>query len=818
MKIQCSCGTKYAFDVTPEMARAPIRLVCQNCAQDNSEVVNELIRQELGVPNPARPSIAPHVVIAPAPTGVRQSNPTPSIPAVRVAVATPGPVGVSAAHPILPPASTPVVRLHTASAPTVDAGAPAVDAPQPCLKHAGHLTTHRCLVCQKPMCPKCMEIFGFVCSAYCKGKAENQGMDLPVYEGQRDVAQSKQWRRIGRIGAVLSLILLVSMGAWGWYAWVGSVPKVSFSIRFPDRGYSGALQPAPAGQVVSLHGGTLARYDVKMKKAVWSSLLIDKKRIADDARSEFEQTKAAREKAFANGADLSESRMPTLDELVSMKERDATSGLQLHLRGENVWVSFPDKLVAYDWQTGKPTKELPLSDRWSRLVPSEDELLAFSATGVGQETVTRFHLVSGEIRTEEFGGLVAPPGTRTAGKASPAAIGPGSNRPIDQSAVASRVQNLPTPAKLALPAVLAANANQQRLLAEMREESPTPPATLISSAATESPHLIPTKHGLVQLSVRQLESKIIERKAMKEPPKKSALEGTVNASATAAIANEIFNEMQRDRGADVVREDVSRYQVTLKRPGAKDVADWTGEVSGAPELFPLETVDLLAAGKTALIFDKSNRKLWETQLNYNIRSSNQSRPGFANSESPYGAGPCVERGDTLYLFDEGVLTVFDLATGNVRWRLPTVGVTGLFFDEKGMIYVNTTTATPDSVKYSRQIDVTDKTRPLVLKVDSKTGKTLWGAVDEGLVSYISGSLIYTAESHPGQNQDEEDLLNIKTVFDIPAHIRIKRLDAGNGRVLWQHYQKRYPLDVRFEKNCIHLLFQKEMQVLKFIWL
>ena len=46
MKIQCPCGTKYAFDVTPEMAANPVTLVCQNCGADNSLAVNGLIQQQ----------------------------------------------------------------------------------------------------------------------------------------------------------------------------------------------------------------------------------------------------------------------------------------------------------------------------------------------------------------------------------------------------------------------------------------------------------------------------------------------------------------------------------------------------------------------------------------------------------------------------------------------------------------------------------------------------------------------------------------------------------------------------------------------------
>jgi hypothetical protein len=54
-------------------------------------------------------------------------------------------------------------------------------------------------------------------------------------------------------------------------------------------------------------------------------------------------------------------------------------------------------------------------------------------------------------------------------------------------------------------------------------------------------------------------------------------------------------------------------------------------------------------------------------------------------DASYGQGPCVEFKDALYVFDAGVLSAFDLKTGNVRWRLPSIGITGLFFDDQGMI-------------------------------------------------------------------------------------------------------------------------------------
>jgi hypothetical protein len=43
MKIQCSCGAKYEFEPTPEMARGPLRFVCSQCGLDASEYVGQLV-------------------------------------------------------------------------------------------------------------------------------------------------------------------------------------------------------------------------------------------------------------------------------------------------------------------------------------------------------------------------------------------------------------------------------------------------------------------------------------------------------------------------------------------------------------------------------------------------------------------------------------------------------------------------------------------------------------------------------------------------------------------------------------------------------
>jgi outer membrane protein assembly factor BamB len=307
---------------------------------------------------------------------------------------------------------------------------------------------------------------------------------------------------------------------------------------------------------------------------------------------------------------------------------------------------------------------------------------------------------------------------------------------------------------------------------------------------------------------------------MKAPPKKSVLDsGNLNVTRTADVANEILNEMQRNRGGSTVEEDESRYQVAIRRPDSTGAADWTGEVVGPPALFPLKTVNVLTAGKTVIVFDKTNKKLWQATLAYSVLAGTGIlgwASAFSRENTQYGEGPCVERGNTLYVFDQAVLTAFDLATGNAVWRLPSVGIVGLFFDDKGMMYVNSTTASPENIKYSKQIDINQKTDAIFLKVDPKTGRILWSSKPGGFISYLSGKFIYTYYINDAGEGADSGMAALAGITPTPSFIKIRRINPGNGQIMWDYQQLRAPLDVQFNRNMIELIFKKEVQVLKFL--
>jgi len=806
MKIQCACGAKYAFDVTPEMAEHPVRFVCQNCGLDSSDFVNGLIRQELGLgaPDASPPSAAPI------------------------------------------PLATPRLQVAHAAQPAGPAGEPAAsyETPQLCLKHRGELCTERCVVCQKPICPKCMELFGYVCSPLCKARAEAKKIKVPVYAGQKSVVEAQFWRKTGKISSAIAVVAVVLLGFWFWYAWFGSFPHPIFSVRFTSVAQAGQSRLCGSDQLVFLHGGTLARYDIKSKKEIWSHQLIDRQQIVDALAKEEAAFQAA--EARARGEAPSKTLPVPDDKEVQSAERGAEEGLQLQVGGSNVWVSTPEKLTHYDWDTGKVLQEIPLAGGFGEVTSHGGELLMMGESENGQPLILHVSLATGESHTEEIGpsgkSAVAMArneyGTMAVGSASGEAGSPGAGlplvpgasagRPLDPGKVAEQAQSLPLPARIALPALLANSMHQERIMQEANDETddsrPRRPHRALASPTTNQLQsvvrysLIPSPYGFVQFSARLLESRIVTRDAMKAPPSRSVLDsGNLNVTKTADVANEILNEMQRNRGGSTVEEDESRYQVALRRPDSTGPADWTGEVVGPPALFPLKTVNVLTAGKTVTVFDKTNKKLWQASLAYSVMNGagDFGEAAFGGENTRLGEGPCVERGDSLYVFDQAVLTAFDVATGNVRWRLPSVGIVGLFFDDKGMMYVNSTTASPENIKYSRQIDINQTTEAILLKIDPKTGKTLWSVKPGGFISYLSGKYIYAVYVHQS-DEDEEASAALTGTTPHPPFIHIRRLNPRNGRVMWDYYQERAPLSVQFTGNLIELVFKKEVQVLKFL--
>ena len=139
MKVQCSCGAKHAFEITPEMRTNPVRFVCPACGADASEFVDGLIRQELGqIATPGGRVIS---IQATAETPVHALSPGLQIRSGSQQTAAAG----SASAPLR-------VRISAPEFSQREIEAPEPGGPPQCLKHPGEVAEEQCRVCAKPQC------------------------------------------------------------------------------------------------------------------------------------------------------------------------------------------------------------------------------------------------------------------------------------------------------------------------------------------------------------------------------------------------------------------------------------------------------------------------------------------------------------------------------------------------------------------------------------------------------------------------------------------------------------------------------------------
>jgi len=759
MKIQCSCGTKLEFEPTPELAAGTARFVCPACGLDSSDFVAQLARDALALPAPPPPP-----------------EPPPAGPAVRMTGTPPRAAAIPS-----PPAPAPARPL--------------------CPRHPGQPADETCRVCGKPICQQCLRLFGYVCSPLCKAKAEATGLKLPACPTLGSRVQKRRWRKIALFGWALGLLVAAGCGFWVWYAWIGSRLSLVLDLPFTTPAYAGQSALVGDDDLVFLRGGLLARHHVGAKTAVWSVALLDTAAIEDEAKRQRETMQAAAQRAMMDDPDHP-IRVPSPDRVKDLLERAAAAALELRVAGHNIWILSPGKLTRYDWETGKPAVEVPAP---GGLIPSGDDLLACAEPSPGQPVITRINLLTGASAVE-------PVRAGSNSVAKPASVLPGRDPSrSDPTRLARQAASLSLPGRIALPVLL---ANQRYQEAAMDEMAATP-APKKSGGAAAAPvsftsSLAPAGRGLVRFSVRLLEHKSVTRSGMKPAAAKSTLDTSLAAARRGDAANEILNDMQRSRGGDVIEEDQSRYEVRLEPAGGG--AGWVGEVSGPPALFPLASVLVVGAGKTLAVLDTRCQRRWEATLNYALSPG---ADAWGDASSVIGHGPCVEYRDGLYVFDQGVLTAFDLASGTVRWSLPSVGVAGLFFDDQGMLYVNTTTAGLDTLRYSRQIDISSGPGNVVYRMDARTGRILWTAHPGGLVRYVAGSYIYTVESFHPEEEDPDGPPPVLTGLEPGPHFVIRRLDPATGRQLWEHQEDKTLVDVRFDRNQIHAVTKKEVFLWKF---
>ncbi|HXT39978.1 MAG TPA: PQQ-binding-like beta-propeller repeat protein [Candidatus Angelobacter sp.] len=686
IKIQCPCETRFAFDVEPVNGAMPVRVNCPACGADQTDAANATIQQQL-------------VPAAPASTAVRQP--------IRIA-------GAASAPTAAPSPSVP--------APAAEAGAARALF---CPKHAQEPATGTCHVCGKPTCPKCMEQFGYVCSVYCQSQADQRGIRIPVYAGQKSVVRAQEWRKTKLVLAGIGAAVVLLFAAYGWYVFVGSKPRTFYSLKISKADRPVQAELISTREMLLLRANRLALMNVANGKEIWSTTL--------PAENPPPPAQLKGQPALFRDDDF-EAPPP-----------------RFQIVGDDVWVSTGDRILRFENQTGKRKSEVPIKDRIRDVDFTDASIMVITEDSAKQKSITHVMLPSGTVKTDVVTG---PPRLRT-----------------------------PRPAQMRISG--AADGD-------------------LADLAPDSKEFLPAGANVVQVQSTLLEKRLVAVQAMKAAPAKSTLDsGTLSARDSMKAAGEMLNEMQRERTGGVSYENESLYQVTLRRLAPADAPDWTGNVTGPPLLFPQRTVDALTAGKTIHVFNKKNQKLWEGKLSFPV----------ADSAGSGGNAPCVEEAGSLYVFDKGVLTAFDVRTGNVRWRISSVGISQVVRDSHGNLYVATTSASPESIQYSQEVSIADKPYPVIMKVDAASGRVIWKADHLGDHCYISGKYVYVTEAR---------ISGLDVIraggddSDVPVHHRIYRIDPGDGKYLWQYYQPKAPQRISVQKNRLLLQYAGEVRALSYL--
>jgi hypothetical protein len=438
-------------------------------------------------------------------------------------------------------------------------------------------------------------------------------------------------------------------------------------------------------------------------------------------------------------------------------------------QNKNIWVCPGDRVVRLDQKTGEVKQTIPIVGQLTSFTPTQSGILVVSATDETRRVVMQIDLSSGETSTRNV--------------------------------------EVPRAQKHTMPDELPPNVQPTAgvLLAQATEEQKfNKPLDAVSS------EFFPAGENLVELRVKLLEPKINWVKAIK-PRGPSLINGNLTAStSTAGVEEEVFNDIKRDQTGGVKGIDESRYEVRLRRWLADKPVEWRGEVTGLPAFFPLPTVDLLAEGKILAVFDKQNNKLFETALSYPVSER------FVKENARHLA-PAAERAGMLYFFDQGVLTALSLPAGQVQWRLTSIGISRVQFDDDGMLYVDTTAASPEDIQYSEQIKF-ESTPSVIMKVDPRSGKILWQVQKLGQRTFLSGKFVYTVSANQGGSGMLVGLAEAVNAprQEGPVYFHIHRLEPATGKELWDFYREEAPEEEDFQKNWFVLRFGNEVQAWRFL--
>ncbi len=313
--------------------------------------------------------------------------------------------------------------------------------------------------------------------------------------------------------------------------------------------------------------------------------------------------------------------------------------------------------------------------------------------------------------------------------------------------------------------------------------------------------------GTLAMAEIRLVTKNIEARQAIKPGAEIAAEHAVQASAGGGMAEALSimkvveNDKLRADSGGVERVDTSTYRVSVGRPFASGASIWIGEFAGRVQCFSTASLSLITGGTKLVALDPNNAKLWEATL---------AAPAVLGDDFQWdsaSADPCFEQGDRLYFFDRAVLTAFSKATGEVLWRLPSVGIRKVVTDGAGNLYVHSANLPAESLTYLSEMN--SCTEPVLMKVNPANGEILWiGEKYEDV--WASGKDVYSKRTGKHGSDIEKAVF---TPGAATARVKIYKLSTSTGMPRWEWFQTRHPEHIIAAGKTVAILYADELQVI-----
>jgi len=316
--------------------------------------------------------------------------------------------------------------------------------------------------------------------------------------------------------------------------------------------------------------------------------------------------------------------------------------------------------------------------------------------------------------------------------------------------------------------------------------------------------------SLVMVEMNLVQKKVDKREALKPGSSEQYEEDAKNAKAHSteelqAVVSMINNDLAKDNTGGVDYIDNSTYEVVLKRPYDAGVAVWKGNLTGRVQVFSTPGFDFITSGTKLLAFNHANQLAWESTLAAPVPF----REGMEMmGEEFMDKVPCVEKDDRVYFYDAAYLGAYQKADGKVLWRMPSIGIQKVQFDDEGMLYLSSANRPAESLVYTQELFHGEESS-LIMKVDAQSGKILWQQA-KYLQIYVSGKDVYGMR----EGHNPNDILDPANAPK--ARIKIYKLTRSEGKPRWEWFEPRRPLAVMAKSKNVVLLFGNELRVISSI--